>query len=130
MQLCVGSNRNKRSITCLTGLELKLSGSTVEGEREWRVFVVELEGRAYRCKFCKTHLALADDLVSRRAKQRWGRLFIAAGKGFLLHEIGVLSGNNEVFITWKDSLSIMPLYSKIEAIGKQYLNREVIRFSL
>jgi hypothetical protein len=30
-----------------------------------RVFVVELEGRSYRCKFCKTHLALADDLVSR-----------------------------------------------------------------
>ncbi|KAG5546193.1 hypothetical protein RHGRI_018391 [Rhododendron griersonianum] len=30
-----------------------------------RLFVVELEGRAYRCKFCKTHLALADDLVSR-----------------------------------------------------------------
>jgi hypothetical protein len=30
-----------------------------------RVFVVELEGRSYRCKFCKTHLALSDDLVSR-----------------------------------------------------------------
>ena len=30
-----------------------------------RVFAVELEGRAYECKFCKTHLALADDLVSR-----------------------------------------------------------------
>lgn len=30
-----------------------------------RVFVVVLEGRAYECKFCKTHLALADDLVSR-----------------------------------------------------------------
>ncbi|CAJ2659745.1 unnamed protein product [Trifolium pratense] len=30
-----------------------------------RIFVVELEGRSYRCKFCKTHLALADDLISR-----------------------------------------------------------------
>ncbi|KAM7251372.1 hypothetical protein ACFE04_023255 [Oxalis oulophora] len=30
-----------------------------------RVFVVELEGRSYRCKFCRTHLALPDDLVSR-----------------------------------------------------------------
>lgn len=30
-----------------------------------RIFVVELEGRSYRCKFCKTHLALAEDLVSR-----------------------------------------------------------------
>ncbi|KAK3034991.1 hypothetical protein RJ639_033369 [Escallonia herrerae] len=30
-----------------------------------RIFVVELEGRTYRCKFCKTHLALVDDVVSR-----------------------------------------------------------------
>jgi len=26
---------------------------------------MELEGRSYRCKFCRTHLALADDLISR-----------------------------------------------------------------
>ncbi|XWS10028.1 hypothetical protein CRYUN_Cryun39dG0040500 [Craigia yunnanensis] len=30
-----------------------------------RIFVVELDGRSYRCKFCRTHLALPDDLVSR-----------------------------------------------------------------
>ncbi|KAK9152837.1 hypothetical protein Sjap_000317 [Stephania japonica] len=30
-----------------------------------RVFLVELEGSVYRCKFCRSHLALADDLVSR-----------------------------------------------------------------
>ena len=30
-----------------------------------RVFVVEKEGRSYRCKFCNTQLALADDLASR-----------------------------------------------------------------
>ncbi|XP_060209325.1 protein yippee-like At5g53940 isoform X1 [Lycium barbarum] len=30
-----------------------------------RIFVVDLEGRTYKCKFCKTHLALTDDLVSR-----------------------------------------------------------------
>ncbi|KAF6143137.1 hypothetical protein GIB67_000360 [Kingdonia uniflora] len=33
-----------------------------------RVFVVELEGRIYKCKFCSCHLAHADDLVSRRYK--------------------------------------------------------------
>ncbi|PPD74182.1 hypothetical protein GOBAR_DD28899 [Gossypium barbadense] len=32
-----------------------------------RIFVVELDGRSYRCKFCRTHLALPDDLVSRLA---------------------------------------------------------------
>ncbi|TQE04947.1 hypothetical protein C1H46_009418 [Malus baccata] len=30
-----------------------------------RIFVVELEGRCYKCKFCKTHLALFSDCVSR-----------------------------------------------------------------
>jgi hypothetical protein len=30
-----------------------------------RIFVVELEGRSYRCKFCGTHLALPDQLVSK-----------------------------------------------------------------
>lgn len=30
-----------------------------------RIFVVELEGRCYKCKFCKTHLALVSDCVSR-----------------------------------------------------------------
>ncbi|XP_022735254.1 protein yippee-like At5g53940 isoform X4 [Durio zibethinus] len=30
-----------------------------------RVFVVELDGRSYRCKFCRTHFALPGDLVSR-----------------------------------------------------------------
>nr|GMC48624.1 protein yippee-like At5g53940 [Ipomoea batatas] len=33
--------------------------------RMGRIFVVDLEGRTYNCKFCKTQLALADDLVSR-----------------------------------------------------------------
>ncbi|KAL0001291.1 hypothetical protein SO802_015072 [Lithocarpus litseifolius] len=36
-----------------------------------RIFVVELEGRSYRCKFCKTHLALVEDLVSRGEPHSW-----------------------------------------------------------
>ncbi|KAF3568487.1 hypothetical protein DY000_02016997 [Brassica cretica] len=30
-----------------------------------RIFTVELEGRSYRCRFCRTHLALPDDLISK-----------------------------------------------------------------
>ncbi|KAG5561710.1 hypothetical protein RHGRI_004677 [Rhododendron griersonianum] len=30
-----------------------------------RVFLVELEGRSYRCRYCHSPLALADDVVSR-----------------------------------------------------------------
>lgn len=41
-----------------------------------RVFVVVLEGRAYECKFCKTHLALADDLVSRAFHCRRGKAYL------------------------------------------------------
>ncbi|XP_052179229.1 protein yippee-like At5g53940 [Diospyros lotus] len=41
-----------------------------------RVFVVELEGRAYRCKFCKTHLALSDHLVSRGFNCRRGKAYL------------------------------------------------------
>ncbi|KAK7849627.1 protein yippee-like [Quercus suber] len=30
-----------------------------------RLFLVDLEGRAYRCRFCLSDLALADDVLSR-----------------------------------------------------------------
>ena len=30
-----------------------------------RVFLVELEGRSYRCRFCNNNVALADDVLSR-----------------------------------------------------------------
>ncbi|KEH38682.1 hypothetical protein MtrunA17_Chr2g0316921 [Medicago truncatula] len=41
-----------------------------------RIFVVELEGRSYRCKFCRTHLALADDLISRAFHCRRGNAYL------------------------------------------------------
>ncbi|XP_048321165.1 protein yippee-like At5g53940 [Ziziphus jujuba] len=41
-----------------------------------RIFVVELEGRCYRCKFCKTQLALANDLVSRAFHSRRGKAYL------------------------------------------------------
>ncbi|KAK5844508.1 hypothetical protein PVK06_000648 [Gossypium arboreum] len=41
-----------------------------------RIFVVELDGRSYRCKFCRTHLALPDDLVSRSFHCRQGKAYL------------------------------------------------------
>ncbi|XP_042488741.1 protein yippee-like At5g53940 [Macadamia integrifolia] len=41
-----------------------------------RVFLVELDGRVYRCKFCKSHLALADDLVSKGFHCRRGKAYL------------------------------------------------------
>ena len=37
---------------------------------------MELEGRSYRCKFCRTHLALADDLISRSFHCRRGKAYL------------------------------------------------------
>ncbi|KAJ0694909.1 hypothetical protein HanPI659440_Chr15g0614191 [Helianthus annuus] len=37
----------------------------ISGQEMGRVFLVELEGRTYKCKFCKTNLALAENVVSR-----------------------------------------------------------------
>ncbi|OVA00352.1 Yippee/Mis18 [Macleaya cordata] len=41
-----------------------------------RVFLVELDGRVYKCKFCRSHLALADDLVSRSFSCRRGKAYL------------------------------------------------------
>ncbi|KAH9609210.1 hypothetical protein KSS87_002246 [Heliosperma pusillum] len=41
-----------------------------------RIFVIELEGRTYKCKFCKTQLALSDDLVSRAFHSRRGKAYL------------------------------------------------------
>ncbi|XP_074311158.1 protein yippee-like At5g53940 [Silene latifolia] len=41
-----------------------------------RIFAIELEGRTYKCKFCKTQLALSDDLVSRAFHSRRGKAYL------------------------------------------------------
>ncbi|KAI4304378.1 hypothetical protein MLD38_039899 [Melastoma candidum] len=41
-----------------------------------RVFLVELGGRAYRCSFCDSPLALADDILSRSFNCRQGRAYL------------------------------------------------------
>uniref|UniRef100_A0A7C8ZNM9 Protein yippee-like n=1 Tax=Opuntia streptacantha TaxID=393608 RepID=A0A7C8ZNM9_OPUST len=41
-----------------------------------RVFVVELDGKAYRCRCCDSPLALADDVLSRSFNCRKGRAYL------------------------------------------------------
>ncbi|KAL3741806.1 hypothetical protein ACJRO7_017299 [Eucalyptus globulus] len=41
-----------------------------------RVFLVELGGRAYRCRFCNSPLALADDVLSKSFNCHQGRAFL------------------------------------------------------
>ncbi|CAN1259410.1 Protein yippee-like At3g11230 [Linum perenne] len=41
-----------------------------------RVFVVNLEGKIYSCKHCKTNLALSDDIVSKSFHSRHGKAYL------------------------------------------------------
>ncbi|KAK9920434.1 hypothetical protein M0R45_028989 [Rubus argutus] len=41
-----------------------------------RLFLLTLEGHVYSCKFCKTHLALADDILSRSFHCRHGKAYL------------------------------------------------------
>ncbi|KAL7211775.1 hypothetical protein ACSBR2_014606 [Camellia fascicularis] len=41
-----------------------------------RVFLVELEGRSYRCRYCHTPLAFADDVLSRSFNCGHGRAYL------------------------------------------------------
>ncbi|KAL4626881.1 hypothetical protein ACB098_05G090700 [Castanea mollissima] len=41
-----------------------------------RLFLVDLEGRAYRCRFCVSDLALADDVLSRSFSCNRGRAYL------------------------------------------------------
>ncbi|XP_015572156.1 protein yippee-like At5g53940 isoform X3 [Ricinus communis] len=41
-----------------------------------RLFVVDVEGRCYSCRFCDTPLALADDVLSRTFNCRKGRAYL------------------------------------------------------
>ena len=41
-----------------------------------RLFVVEVEGRSYRCKCCATSLALSDDVISKSFSSNYGRAFL------------------------------------------------------
>ncbi|XP_061352803.1 protein yippee-like At5g53940 [Gastrolobium bilobum] len=45
-----------------------------------RIFAVELEGRSYCCKSCKTHLALFDALISRA-------FYCQRGKAYLFNNV-------------------------------------------
>ncbi|KAI8001254.1 Protein yippee-like [Camellia lanceoleosa] len=45
-----------------------------------RVFVVEVEGRSYRCRYCHTSLALTEDVLSRSFS-------CSHGKAYLVHKV-------------------------------------------
>ncbi|KAF4350624.1 hypothetical protein CsatB_000933 [Cannabis sativa] len=54
-----------------------------------RLFLVELDGRAYRCRVCDSPLALADDVLSRTFNCRKGRAYLFS------NVVNVTLGNEE-----------------------------------
>ncbi|KAG8649431.1 hypothetical protein MANES_08G091500v8 [Manihot esculenta] len=41
-----------------------------------RLFVISLEGSIYSCKHCQTHLAFADDIISKTFHCRHGKAYL------------------------------------------------------
>ncbi|XAR50847.1 hypothetical protein NMG60_11005297 [Bertholletia excelsa] len=41
-----------------------------------RPFVITLEGNIYRCKHCKTHLAVSDDIISKSFLCKHGKAYL------------------------------------------------------
>ncbi|KAK6943116.1 Yippee/Mis18/Cereblon [Dillenia turbinata] len=41
-----------------------------------RLFLINLEGRIYSCKHCETHLAVAEDVISRTFHCRHGKAYL------------------------------------------------------
>ncbi|KAG6755256.1 hypothetical protein POTOM_041074 [Populus tomentosa] len=64
-----------------------------------RIFVVELEGRSYRCKFCGTHLALPDQLVSKSFRCRRGKAYLFSNVFILYFDSDLLVNMPRVNIT-------------------------------
>ncbi|KAG6735796.1 hypothetical protein POTOM_061537 [Populus tomentosa] len=64
-----------------------------------RIFVVELEGRSYRCKFCGTHLALPDQLVSKSFRCRRGKAYLFSNVFNLYFDSDLLVNMRRVNIT-------------------------------
>ncbi|XP_027330788.1 protein yippee-like [Abrus precatorius] len=41
-----------------------------------RLFVTHLEGKIYSCKYCRTHIALSEDIVSKSFHSRHGKAYL------------------------------------------------------
>ncbi|KAM3310592.1 hypothetical protein ACQJBY_031342 [Aegilops geniculata] len=54
-----------------------------------RLFLVHLEGNAYSCKFCRTHLGLAADIISKNFHSKHGKAYL------FNRVVNVTSGINE-----------------------------------
>ncbi|KAJ4720052.1 Protein yippee-like [Melia azedarach] len=63
-----------------------------------RLFVVNLEGKIYSCKHCRTHLALCEDIVSKSFHCRHGKAYLfskVAGMVDCLLRVNVSVGERE-----------------------------------
>lgn len=54
-----------------------------------RLFLMHLEGNAYSCKFCRTHLGLAADIISKNFHSKHGKAYLFS------RVVNVTSGINE-----------------------------------
>ncbi|CAH8283535.1 unnamed protein product [Eruca vesicaria subsp. sativa] len=62
-----------------------------------RLFLVDLEGKSYCCRHCKTDIALCDDVVSKSFQSRHGKayLFSKVGGFLCVDRANVYAGKKE-----------------------------------
>ncbi|KAH0934089.1 hypothetical protein HID58_011206 [Brassica napus] len=58
-----------------------------EKRKMGRLFLVELEGKSYCCRHCKTDIALCDDVVSKSFQSRHGKAYLFS------KSLGILCGD-------------------------------------
>ncbi|OAY63723.1 Protein yippee-like [Ananas comosus] len=64
-----------------------------------RLFLISLEGKIYSCKHCQTHLALADNIVSKAFHCRHGKAYLFSKVPQLLKMLKLLSDADHVNVT-------------------------------
>ncbi|XP_019255142.1 PREDICTED: protein yippee-like At5g53940 [Nicotiana attenuata] len=71
-----------------------------------RIFVVDLEGKTYNCKFCKTQLALVNDLISKDFLFLMGKAYMLRNMIVGWKFMAILNGKNHKYKEEKFVLEI------------------------
>ncbi|XP_040933880.1 uncharacterized protein [Gossypium hirsutum] len=64
-----------------------------------RIFMITLEGRAYSCKHCFTHLALLDDIISKSFHCGHGKAYLFDKEQVLIRKIIKLHDKYMAYVT-------------------------------
>ncbi|XP_040933886.1 cullin-1 isoform X3 [Gossypium hirsutum] len=79
-----------------------------------RIFMITLEGRAYSCKHCFTHLALLDDIISKSFHCGHGKAYLFDKEQVLIRKIIKLHDKYMAYVT--DCFQNHTLFHKVKCV--------------